>query len=189
MKIYLIRHGKTAGNEEQRYVGTTDEAILKSEHERLSRQILPSVDGVYASPRMRCLETAALLYPGQKPVIVEGLAECDFGEFEYKNYKELSGNADYQAWIDSGGTIGFPGGENREEFQNRCQRAYWRVLLDAERKGYSSIAMVVHGGTIMALMERLARPHADYYSWHPENGGGYIFDSEEEKYWKLEIKT
>lgn len=189
MKIVLLRHGKTAGNGEQRYVGITDEPILDLEKERLAAVKYPDVDAVYASPRKRCLETAALAYPTLSPVIVPGLAECDFGDFEYKNYQELTGNADYQAWIDSGGTIGFPGGESREEFQNRCQRAYWRVLLDAERKQYGSIALVVHGGTIMALMERLARPRADYYSWRPENGGGYVLDSETGRFWRLDTIT
>lgn len=49
--------------------------------------------------------------------IIEELSECDFGEFENKNYKELSGNQDYQRWIDSNGTLPFPGGESREAFK------------------------------------------------------------------------
>lgn len=178
MKIWLIRHGRTAGNIEKRYVGSTDEHILPEERERLKSISMPEADAVYVSPRIRCIETAEVLFPEHKPYIVEGLAECDFGEFEYKNYKELEGNTEYQRWIDSGGTIGFPGGEDREGFQNRIQRAYWRILLDAERRGFERISIVAHGGTIMALMERAAYPYGDYYSWMPENGGGYFLDSE-----------
>ena len=136
MKVYLIRHGKTAGNQEARYVGSTDESILEEERTRLVGIHYPEVDAVYASPRKRCLETTELLYPNHTPVIVNDLAECDFGAFEYKNYKELSGDPDYQAWIDSGGTIGFPGGESREQFQNPHAA---RVLAHSSGRGEKGI--------------------------------------------------
>ena len=186
MKIYLIRHGRTAGNLEKRYVGSTDESILPEEQERLRKFDYPEVDVVYVSPRLRCLETAAVLFPGKELRKVKLLAECDFGAFEYKNYKELSDNEDYQRWIDSGGTIGVPGGEDRETFQNRCQRGYWQVLLDAERRGCRQIAIVAHGGTIMAVMERVAEPCGDYFSWMSENGCGYLLDSESGSWEKIE---
>ena len=35
MKIVLIRHGKTKGNVERRYVGTTNEGVLREELDRL----------------------------------------------------------------------------------------------------------------------------------------------------------
>ena len=44
----------------------------------------------------------------------------DFGEFEGRNYAQLNGDPRYQAWIDSGGTLAFPGGESREAFIARC---------------------------------------------------------------------
>lgn len=46
-------------------------------------------------------------FPGEPVHIIEELAECDFGEFENKNYKELEGNPHYQEWIDSNGTLPF----------------------------------------------------------------------------------
>ena len=35
MKLWLIRHGMTKGNQEHRYVGATDEGLLPEEKERL----------------------------------------------------------------------------------------------------------------------------------------------------------
>lgn len=43
MKVYLIRHGKTAGNQEARYVGSTDESILEEERTRLAGIHYPEV--------------------------------------------------------------------------------------------------------------------------------------------------
>ena len=68
------------------------------------------------SPLRRCQETAEILFPEQKVRIIDQLAECDFGAFENKNYKELSDDPRYQAWIDSNGIMAFPGGESKEEW-------------------------------------------------------------------------
>ena len=64
------------------------------------------------------------MYPGLVQKECPLLKECDFGDFENKNYKELSGNPDYQAWIDSGGTLPFPGGEDSEAFRIRCREGF-----------------------------------------------------------------
>ena len=37
-----------------------------------------------------------------------------------------------------------------------------------------SAAFVVHGGTIMSILEKYAVPRRDYFGWHCENGCGYI---------------
>ena len=55
-------------------------------------------------------ETARILFPDHSLHTVEELAECDFGDFENKNYQELAGNPDYQEWIESGGMLPFPNG-------------------------------------------------------------------------------
>ena len=91
----------------------------------------PGPDAVYVSPLKRCVQTAAILFPGEPVQIIEELSECDFGEFENKNYKELDGNADYQAWVDSNGMLPFPGGESREEAKRRNRQALIRLLPDA----------------------------------------------------------
>lgn len=38
------------------------------------------------------------------------------------------------------------------------------------------IAIVAHGGTIMALMERYAEPHKPYFEWSVKPGEGYCLD-------------
>ena len=114
IKLWLIRHGKTEGNKLSRYIGTTDEPLCQEGTEFLHKMDYPKVQAVYVSPLKRCVQTAEILFPGEPVHIIEELAECDFGEFENKNYKELEGNRHYQEWIDSNGTLHFPGGESRE---------------------------------------------------------------------------
>lgn len=175
MQIFFIRHGSTAGNLERRYVGTTDEALTAEavRELRLRRGSLPVPDVVFVSPLQRCMQTAKILFPEAQKVTLPGLRECDFGEFEYKNYEELRGCKVYQSWIDSGGTTGFPGGESREEFTKRCCAAFETGCREAMQQGAKRAAFVVHGGTIMAILDKYSIPHKDYFDWQVKNGGGF----------------
>ena len=105
IECYLYRHGKTKGNEEGRYLGRTDESLSEEGKKALREKRMPPAEAVFSSPKKRCQETAALFFPGQCRIIVPDLRECDFGIFENKNWRELSGNPAYQKWIDSGGTL------------------------------------------------------------------------------------
>lgn len=171
MQVYMIRHGATAGNLQHRYVGLTDEPVLDSSREELMGGQDKSVIGkVYVSPLKRCVETANVLYPNANVVVVPEFVECNFGDFEYMNYEELNGNAEYQRFIDSGGTCGFPNGESRDEFIKRCVSGFERICGEHES---DDIVMVVHGGTIMALLHEYVVPHREYFEWQTGNGQGY----------------
>ena len=134
----------------------------------------------------RCLETAELLYPKLlypqlSPVVIPEWREMDFGCFEYKNYQELAGDARYQAWIDSGGTLPFPNGESMEGFKKRCRRGFAQIVREAAgmetgagEKMPVRIAVVAHGGTIMSILERYGFPQRPYFDYQVKNGRGYL---------------
>lgn len=182
LKLYLIRHGKTYGNTRGRYIGRTDEGLCEAGIRMLSGRRFPAVEMIYTSPLKRCQETADLIYPGQCRQILEDLAECDFGVFENKNYKELDGKPDYQKWVDSQGTLPFPEGESQEAFRGRCIGGFEQAVADCIEKGHEAAALVVHGGTIMAVLEKYACPHQDFYSWHVDNGRGYAVELDRQQW-------
>lgn len=171
MSVLLIRHGEAEGNAEGRYIGCRTDALLSAAgRAELLRRAWPAFRRVYASPMRRCVETVRLICPGVEPVTVPDLRECDFGDFEGKNYAELNGRPDYQAWIDSGGTLPFPGGEDPAAFRARCAAAFARIRAEA---GAEDALVVAHGGTLMAVMDAFARPHRDYFAWQAGNGEGF----------------
>ena len=186
-ELILIRHGKTAGNLLGRYIGSrTDEPLCDEGREGLAGKQLPEVERLYVSPMKRCVETAEILWPGfdrKKMRKVTDLRECDFGDFENKNYKELSGNGDYQAWIDSNGTLPFPNGESMDAFKSRCLEAFARIVEEVSgaeqewivsgKTGIFRAGIVVHGGTIMAILEQYGYPKAAYFDYQVKNGCGY----------------
>lgn len=174
LEIILIRHGKTYGNTKGRYIGgKTDESLCEEGIRLLGERQYPEVFYLYASPMKRCLETARFLYPDIPIQVNEKLRECDFGVFENKNYIELTGNPEYQAWIDSQGTLPFPEGESSEEFQCRCAMGFAACVEDAFLHNRTRIGMVVHGGTIMSILSQYALPRGNYFQWQIQNGEYY----------------
>ncbi len=182
LKLLMIRHGRTYGNTLGRYIGITDEPLLQEEREDLKQYAFQTMDAVFTSPLKRCVETAEILFPGQELHIVPELRECDFGEFENKNYQELSDNENYQTWVDSGGKLTFPGGEDRGLFQERCIAGFEKIIREAAEQEWERAAMVVHGGTIMAVLDRYGIPRADYFDWHVKNGEGYYLRTNPEQF-------
>ena len=172
MKLYLVRHGLTQGNLEGRYIGCrTDEPLCAEGEELLRAKHMPAVSRLLVSPMKRCIRSAEILWPGMEPEIVTGFRECDFGSFEGKNYRELNGSSDYQAWIDSGGELPFPGGESRQSFALRSVNAFRELDLFSSQR---DCALVVHGGTIMAVMEAYARPRGSYFDFQVKCAEGFI---------------
>lgn len=180
MNILLIRHGKTKGNVERRYVGRTDEPILEEERRRLlaCAPRMQRPDRIYISPLQRCVQTAQCLYPGRSFTVCPDFRETDFGKFEYKNYEELKEIPEYQSWIDSGGTAAVPAGESGSGFRERCIRGFAKVLEEAAWNHYDFISLVVHGGTIMAILKHYYIEESHYYDWQVKNGEGYLTESD-----------
>ena len=116
IRLVFIRHGETASNKEHRYLGKTDEDLSPCGAEKIKNavheKLYPEIDILFTSPMKRCRQTAQLIYPDMTAHIIPEFAEMDFGEFEGKNYQDLRDDARYQAWIDSDGTLPFPGGES-----------------------------------------------------------------------------
>ena len=171
-RVFLIRHGKTSGNAEKRYIGTTDEPITKEGMDEIKKIKYPCADMIFSSPLKRAVQTAEIIWPGQKAIVIDELRETDFGRFEGKNYKELSKDPEYQAWIDSGGTMSFPGGESPEQVKERALLSLKKVLESGNDA--TNIAIVTHGGIIMAILQHYFG--GNIYDYHVENGKGYFFE-------------
>lgn len=196
IELLLIRHGKTRANQEKRYLGKTEEDLSQQGKTELGQRVYPPVKSLFGSPMQRCIQTAELIYPNLSYQNIPEWKEMDFGRFEGKNYEDLKGDADYQRWIDSNGTLPFPEGESREDFILRCGRGFRRFLeimtgREIKRRfpqteehspaaeehspvaeKHSPAAAIVHGGTIMALLSHYGLK-GDYFDYQCGNGEGY----------------
>lgn len=171
MDIYLIRHGKTAGNVRKSYIGITDEPVLPEGLEAL-RELppYPPADLVYITPLIRTKMTADILFPESKQVVISEFREMNFGIFEGKNYEDLCGNDQYTDWV-NGNCLGTcPDGESIVEFSERVCARFIELVDQAIDECKSTLTLVVHGGVIMSLAYGLCTTKRDFYQWWVENG-------------------
>ena len=178
MRALLIRHGKTPGNEERRYIGSTDERLSaagKRECEQAETDF--SVKTVYVSPLLRARETAAILFPCGEQRVIPDLRETDFGVFEGRNADEMADDAEYRAWVDGMCLGPCPGGESREEVTRRASEAFAGILTahaeSAADQEEGPLVFVIHGGVIMSILSALALPKQDYYDYAVPTLGGW----------------
>ena len=175
MEIFLMRHGETPGNARNCYSGGGSDEPLSPVGERLARAsgVHPEVETVYVTPMLRTKQTARICFPNAGQTVVEGLQEMHFGDFEGRTADEMEHDADYRAWVD-GGCVGVcPNGESIESFGRRVYGAFVpfvQSLLDA---GDTRAFVVMHGGTITALLKLFADPERSFYEWFMPNCGGY----------------
>lgn len=172
--ILLIRHGMTAGNLRRAYTGRTDEPLCPQGTDQIKALAGEGLTAgrVIASPMKRTVESASILFPHQEPVTDPGLTETDFGIFEGKTADEISADPElgplYSKWLDTGCQGPVPGGEDVKSLKERvCAAFEHQVSLLPEG---TSAAFVIHGGCIMAIMEKFALPHRDFYCYHIGNG-------------------
>ena len=171
MKIILIRHGRTLGNFEKRYIGRTNEPLCPdgvNQAEALFESgKLPRPDTLICSPYLRCRQTMEILYPGMAYEIYDDLRECDFGIFEGKTHFELLDNREYASWIETDCTQDIPGGESVTSFKRRCRSAFLEAVQG--KSDGSTVVFVVHGGCIMAILEHFTRPQKDFTEHYVNN--------------------
>ena len=176
----MIRHGKTPGNLVKQYIGRTDQSLAPEGIDELKaiagseefRKALDAdhVEQIFVTPLKRTQESATILFPQAKQTIVDDLREMDFGIFEEKNYKDLEHSKEYSDWLDTYCEAKVPEGEEKASFSRRSCDAFLKCLEDSKE---DTVYFLVHGGTIMSVMEAFAQPKQEYYKWYAENGHGY----------------
>ena len=153
--VYLIRHGMTDEGGEGRYIGHTDVPLSEEGRQQLIRLkdelVYPPVSAVFTSPLSRCTETAAILYPENKAIAIDGLIEYDFGEFENKTAEELKKSPVFPKWL--AGEADPPFGESNAAFAKRVCGSFEKILEGLMKTGTTDAAIVTHA-------RRLRHPRA-----------------------------
>lgn len=164
-RLWLVRHGETAGQSSIRYHGSND--VPLSDHGRAQiRALVPWLAGVafervVHSPLVRAAESAAILnheLGHRGPTAVdERLREISFGACEGMTREEIDA-AFPGFWTDyrEGRVDAFPGGEPRAAYAARVG-GFARELLGA---GWSADLLVVaHRGTVRQVLRALFDLH------------------------------
>jgi broad specificity phosphatase PhoE len=162
MKIYLIRHGETTGDIEDRYGGDYDDNLTAKgmkESEELAKKLKDKdIQIVYVSPRIRAIETASIVNKSLnvKLKIIDGLRERN-------NYGILTGLIKSEAKqrhpeevkeLETGMNHKVKNSENYEPFKKRIVKSFEEIVKNSE---YQTIAIITHGGPIRCIIREVLR--------------------------------
>ena len=150
--LYLIRHGATEANLAlpPRIQGRRHNpplarlGVRQAEATRDFLAIRP-IDHAYTSPMLRAVQTAAIVAEphGLAPVPLDGLTECDVGQWEGLDWPTIRGlDADgYRRFHADPAAFGYPGGESFAGVHDRVV-AVLEDLLERHRGG--SVLVIAH---------------------------------------------
>ncbi|MBQ3140674.1 MAG: histidine phosphatase family protein [Clostridia bacterium] len=177
--FYLIRHGISQANEQNRIVGSTDSPLSERGREQLreiSEYLKPyPVEAVFSSPLSRATETARILYPGCNPIVIDDLREYHFGVHENGDFAALCGpdtESRNQFLISCTEAEGAEGGK---EFCERIFAAFAKIVESCMKSGVHDVAIVTHSMVMMTLMHAFAYPKQEsMFDWRCANGTGYL---------------
>lgn len=175
--IHFIRHGDIADTLKGKYIGSTDVPLSEQGISNLesydSKYIYPGTQVVFTSPLSRCVETARIIYPDIKPIVIDQLRECDFGEWENKSADDLKDDSAFQKWLAGERDARPPKGESGAEFTNRICDIFEQIVEGLIKTGNTEAVVITHGGVIMTLLSVYGIPRAKPFEWIMDNGFGY----------------
>lgn len=176
-KIYFIRNGLTEDNLTGRIIGRTDVPLLAESADMLSamkdKYIYPAADAYFSAPLSRCKSTLELLFDKPQIQTVDGLNECDFGQFEGKLLSEIADNDSYKEWISGDIDASAPDGESTAEFIRRVCTAFNSTVKHIITEGYEESVICLTGGVISAILAVYGLPQREMSQWECLGGKGY----------------
>ncbi len=175
--IHFIRHGAAQETKQGAYIGTKDVPLSErgiSELKYLdSTYVYPHAPVLFTSPLKRCLSTCEIIYPSLKPLVIEDLRECSFGEWEGLTADDLKNNDTFKKWLAGDEGVAPPKGESGMEFTARVCAAFESIVNGLIKTGNTDSIIVTHGGVIMTLLSVYGIPQAKPFDWVMEDGCGY----------------
>jgi len=175
--IHFIRHAACEETRKGEYVGTKDVPLSSegiSELRKLDKEFdYPGTPVVFTSPLKRCIQTCEIIYPEIKPIVINELRECSFGEWEGRTAESLSSDENFKKWLAGDTTIKPPKGESGAEFTKRVCNIFKDIVDGLIKTGTVNAVIVTHGGVIMTLLAVYGLPQAKPFEWAMEDGCGY----------------
>ena len=177
-KLHLLRHGITADNELGILAGCGRDTHLSPEgraeiEEMKEKFSYPHIEALFCSPMMRAVQTAQILYPQHKAILVAPLVEAAFGELEGATYAEVEEQGFWETWREEKDPFTAKGLETYKDFHARVTAAFATLLEGMMKSGVKEAALVTHSGVIAAILGQFGLPQLHEDAWLADNGAGY----------------
>ena len=175
MLLYLARHAQTASSAVDSFNGRGELPLTERGREQArklgERLSIVRFAAILRSPLGRTKETADLVAPGVPQLVVEGLTEIDYGEWEGLSPAQARERNPqlYDSWLSDPERFAPPGGETAGQVAERAVAALRQIQDRYERAGAPVLA-VSHKATLRILGACLTHaPIAEYRRRWPQD--------------------
>ncbi|MCX7885131.1 MAG: histidine phosphatase family protein [Caloramator sp.] len=160
-KIYLVRHGETSWNKEQRSQGCSNDIPLSKEGERQAEAIAKrlkkeKIDLFYSSDLVRAYKTASIISREHNGVVnkCSEFREINLGDWEGLRFDEIKEkyNDIYNVWRKTPHLAIIP---NAEKISDIIVRAIGKLNKIVKENEDKNILIVSHGITIKVMLSAL----------------------------------
>ncbi|OGX35686.1 MAG: hypothetical protein A3I43_00780 [Omnitrophica WOR_2 bacterium RIFCSPLOWO2_02_FULL_50_19] len=159
MNLFLLRHGESVWNKEQRVQGRRDPGLSENgkRQAKAAASLLKKegIEVIYSSGLKRCAQTARMiaLRTGAKIKFRQGIEEIILGVWQGKTIDEVKRlyPKSYAAWLKVPSKAGIPGWEGVPKFTKRVSRAFESILRE---NSATDICVVTHWGVIAAYLSK-----------------------------------
>ncbi len=160
--IYLVRHGRTRANEEERFSGRTAEPLLEQGRiqARETGKLLSKrpIAAIYTSPMVRTVETSRIMAGILGAPVMEepGLAEIRIPQWDGRLKSDLmrDENSGYLLWKRDPAAFSLPGAETLVKLQRRAVKAIEAI---AGRHSGEEVVAVTHLAVLRCLILYLTK--------------------------------
>lgn len=163
MKLFLIRHGQTTGDIEDRYGGTYDDHLTELGKQQLqataNKLVDSGIETIFHSSLIRAKESAKIISNtiNCKLVEVDGFKERSYGilggltktEAVEKYPEAVEAHKDYMNTD--------PEGESFTDFNQRVVDAFEKTRINMP----DTCAILAHGGSLKRILAHLGEPLPD----------------------------
>lgn len=163
-RLFLIRHGRSTWNAENRIQGSADPPLDEVGREQacqLAERLQKSKNAmvaVYTSPLQRAQQTAQILGDalGVPVTSDERLKEYDVGDITGLTWEQVVEQYPdvAQRWAEASEGLELPGAEESALFRERVAIAFGQIV---ERHAGKPIGVVAHGGTLGTYLNHLIK--------------------------------
>lgn len=171
--FYIVRHGETEWNAEERLQGWLDSSLTEKgrfQAKQLAQQLL-EVDFKVAlvSTSGRAQETTRILLKNREEVNVllkDDLREIHMGQWQGRQVSEILASDDREAYIKYSEEPGAYVAQHTESFEQVTNRAFTVLQEAAKRYENCNVLVVTHGVTVKCIVNKVLGRELDAL-WTP----------------------
>lgn len=172
--VLLVRHGRSAANQQGVLAGRSPGVLLDEEGEAQAAATAQRIAGlpisvVVSSPLERCQQTAqAIAAALAKPLDVrldDRFIECGYGDWTGEDLKKLAKDPLWKVVQGHPSAATFPAGESIRDMQSRALSAArdWDTTVSQEHGAQALWVVVSHGDVIKSILADALGTHLDNF--------------------------